>query len=95
MGHSLEVHLRSYPWASAAGTEDAFQRPPGSCCHDNATGLNLRSAEALALFILRKDSGHLAFDLWEELIGHPYFLQIDLVVGMDQNVAHSCHGTPG
>jgi hypothetical protein len=26
MGHSLEVHLRSYPWASAAGTEDAFQR---------------------------------------------------------------------
>jgi integrase len=26
MGHSLEVHLRSYPWASAAGTEAAFQR---------------------------------------------------------------------
>ena len=24
--HSLEVHLRSYPWASAAGTEAAFQR---------------------------------------------------------------------
>jgi integrase len=26
MGHSLEVHLRSYPWASAAGTEAAFER---------------------------------------------------------------------
>jgi integrase len=26
MGHSLEVHLRSYPWASAAVTEAAFAR---------------------------------------------------------------------
>ena len=26
MGHSLEVHLRSYPWASAAGTASAFAR---------------------------------------------------------------------
>jgi hypothetical protein len=25
MGYSLAVHLRSYPWASAAGTEAAFQ----------------------------------------------------------------------
>jgi len=26
MGHSLEVHLRSYPWASARSTADAFER---------------------------------------------------------------------
>jgi hypothetical protein len=26
MGHSLEVHCRSYPWASVAGTAAAFQR---------------------------------------------------------------------
>lgn len=26
MGHSLEVHCRSYPWASVAGTIAAFQR---------------------------------------------------------------------
>jgi integrase len=26
MGHSLEVHLRSYPWASKAGTASAFAR---------------------------------------------------------------------
>ena len=26
MGHSFEVHCRSYPWASAAGTIAAFQR---------------------------------------------------------------------
>jgi integrase len=26
MGHSLEVHLRSYPWASEAGTASAFAR---------------------------------------------------------------------
>jgi hypothetical protein len=24
MGHSLEVHLRSYPWASASNTAAAF-----------------------------------------------------------------------
>ena len=28
-------------------------------------------------------------------MGQPDLLQIDLVVGMDQHVAHSCHGTPG
>ena len=26
MGHSFEVHCRSYPWASEAGTVAAFQR---------------------------------------------------------------------
>jgi hypothetical protein len=26
MGHSLEVHLRSYPWASASNTAAAFAR---------------------------------------------------------------------
>ena len=26
MGHSLEVHCRSYPWASVAGTIAAFDR---------------------------------------------------------------------
>jgi hypothetical protein len=26
MGHSLEVHLRSYPWASASNTAAAFER---------------------------------------------------------------------
>ena len=26
MGHSLEVHLRSYPWASISGAEAAFER---------------------------------------------------------------------
>lgn len=26
MGHSFEVHCRSYPWASTAGTVDAFER---------------------------------------------------------------------
>ena len=26
MGHSIEVHCRSYPWASEVGTEAAFQR---------------------------------------------------------------------
>ena len=26
MGHSLEVHCRSYPWATETGAENAFQR---------------------------------------------------------------------
>jgi hypothetical protein len=26
MGHSFEVHCRSYPWASQAGTAAAFER---------------------------------------------------------------------
>jgi hypothetical protein len=26
MGHSFEVHCRSYPWASASGAADAFER---------------------------------------------------------------------
>ena len=30
MGHSFEVHCRSYPWASAAGTIAAFQRANAS-----------------------------------------------------------------
>jgi len=30
MGHSFEVHCRSYPWASAAGTVAAFQRASAS-----------------------------------------------------------------
>lgn len=34
MGHSLEVHLRSYPWASASNTAAAFQRV--SRHHDDA-----------------------------------------------------------
>jgi len=29
MGHSLEVHLRSYPWASASNTAAAFERVNG------------------------------------------------------------------
>ena len=30
MGHSLEVHLRSYPWASASNTAAAFARASGA-----------------------------------------------------------------
>jgi hypothetical protein len=45
--------------------------------------------------VLLKDLGDLASDLWKELVSHPDLLQIDLIVGMNKNVAHSCHGTPG
>ena len=34
MGHSLEVHLRSYPWATASNTAAAFARVNGQITRD-------------------------------------------------------------
>ena len=53
------------------------------------------TSRSLSLGVLLKDLSNLPSDRWKELISHPDFLQVDLIVGMNQNVAHSCHGTPG
>jgi hypothetical protein len=53
------------------------------------------ASRSLASGVLLKDLSDLASDLWKELVSHPDLLQIDLIVGMNQNVAHSCHGAPG
>ena len=56
---------------------------------------SLEASRSLASGVLLKDLSDLASDLWKELVSHPDLLQIDLIVGMNQNVAHSCHGTSG
>jgi hypothetical protein len=42
MGHSFEVHCRSYPWASASGAAEAFERANAAL----AFGLNLPVKDA-------------------------------------------------
>jgi hypothetical protein len=41
-----------------------------------------------------EDAVDLETDLRKALIGHPDFFEIHLVVGVNQNIAHSCHGPP-
>ena len=55
----------------------------------------LEASRSLASGDLLKDLSDLTSDLWKELVSHPNLLLIDLIVGMNQYVAHSCHGTPG
>lgn len=42
MGHSFEVHCRSYPWASASGAAEAFERANAALVF----GLNLPVKDA-------------------------------------------------
>ena len=51
MGHSLEVHLRSYPWASEAGTASAFARARASLGVGAATAEAGKSSPKIAGFV--------------------------------------------